>query len=51
MSGYPPDTTLASRLIGNWWALKAVIPPFRAGEGVMTSLGDWDLPGLRNQFQ
>jgi len=32
MSGHPPDTTLASRLIGNGWVLKAVTPPFRADE-------------------
>jgi hypothetical protein len=32
MSGHPPDTTLANRLIGNWWALKADTPAFRADE-------------------
>lgn len=51
MSGYPPDTTLASRLIGNWWELTADTPPLPAGQGVRTALRDRGTPALREQLR
>jgi hypothetical protein len=34
--------------MGDRWTLKPITLPLRAGEGMMTSLGDWDQPALRN---
>jgi hypothetical protein len=34
--------------MGDRWALKPITLPLRAGEEMMTSLGGWDRPALRN---